>query len=81
MFGSVTCLPRLYPYSLRVFAHDTPWIGRGGTHYPGLSLFDVLRNSSERPSAAKSRLICSCKFSSNVRKDYNNTANLVHLYF
>lgn len=79
--GSVTCLPSVHPESHHGFARNTPWIGRDRTHYPGLTLHDALRDLPEQPPAAKTRLICSCKFSSNVRRNYHTRTNCVYLYF
>jgi hypothetical protein len=63
--SSLTCPPPVYPNSFRGIAHDTTWIGQGQTYNPGLTGYDV---SLARPTlSAKSPLICSCRFSSNVK--------------
>ena len=67
--GSFTCSP-FYPDWLRAFARYMPRIVQGGTRSPGSARYDVSRTAG-RPSPAKSRLICSCKFSSNARNTYH----------
>ena len=63
--SSLTCLPPGYPNSFRELALYTTWIGQSSTHNPGLTGYDV---SLARPTlSAKSWLICSCRFSSNVK--------------
>ena len=67
--SSLTCLPPGHPNSFRGFALYTTWIGQGLTHNLGLTGYDV---SLARPTlSAKSWLICSCRFSLNVKEVYH----------